>query len=554
MIGAFDYIVLGAGSAGCTLASRLSENSNTSVALIEAGGSDGSWMIRMPLGVGELLRSGRHNWNYMSEPEAGLGGRKISHPRGKVLGGSSSINGMVYTRGHALDYDNWVSQFGCDGWGYADVLPYFKRAETSSRGSNLYRGGSGPLQVSVPKFAANPLNSAFIAAGKEAGYPVTQDSNAYQFEGFGPNECTIHNGERWSAAKSYIKPNLKRPNLKIIADSHIDKISIEGARATHVVISRGGRLEVVKAKREIVVCCGAIDSPKLLLLSGLGPADHIRSMGIEVISDIPGVGANLQDHPDLALQYWCKQPVSLYATTRIHQRWLTGIRWFLSRKGQASINQFEVAGYIRTHAGIQYPNLKLEFLPLALIPDSFDPQPGHSFQIHMTLQRAESRGNVTLSSPDASVAPKIRFNYLSHPQDLTNFQAAIRLTREIIAQPAMKEFAGEEIDPGKDVQSDAELDKWIRERVITAYHVSGTCRMGPVKDPYSVVDSQLRVKGISGLRVVDASVMPLVVSSNINAPTIMIAERAADLIQGKKPLLESKADFWTNSNWRTNQR
>jgi len=551
---AFDYIVVGGGSAGCVLAARLSEDGASRVLLIEAGGSDRDWRIQMPLGVGELLNSGAHNWNYMTEPEAGLAGRQIAHPRGKVLGGSSSINGMVYTRGHALDYEGWVKDHGCAGWGYADVLPYFRRAETSVRGANPWRGGEGPLRTSVPDLSRNPLNARFMEAGRQAGYPVTEDSNARQFEGFGPNEYTIHKGERWSAYKGYLRNNLGRANLKVLSGRLAEKVEFAGKRATGVTVTANGGREFYGARREVILCGGAINSPQLLMLSGIGPGRDLQDLGIEVIADLAGVGQNLQDHPDLTVQYWCKQPVTLYSLTRGLGKWLTGLRWFLSRSGPAASNQFEAAAYIRTAAGIPYPNLKLELLPLAFMPSSLEPRPGHAFQVHMTLQRAKSRGEIRLKSLDPGAAPSLRFNYLAEPQDLADFRAAVRLTREIIAQPAMADFTGAEIQPGVDISSDQELDCWIRQEVTTAYHPSGTCRMGPASDPRTVLDTELKVKGVEGLRVVDASIMPLVISSNINAPTIMIAEKAADMIRGRPALRDEGAAYWVNPDWINKQR
>jgi choline dehydrogenase len=550
----FDFVVAGAGSAGSTLASRLSEDGRHSILLLEAGGIDRGWHIHMPLAVGELLKSGLHNWNYVTEPEHHIGGRRIAHPRGKVLGGSSSINGMVYTRGHALDYENWANNFGCTGWGYAGVLPYFTRAETSSRGASAYRGYAGPLKVSVPDVNNNPLNAAFLAAGAEAGYPLTDDSNAYRFEGFGPNEFTIHNGERWSASKAYLMPHAKRRNLEVLTDTLVRRILIENAKAVGIEIERAGQVETVYANREVLVCAGAFESPKLLMLSGLGPVSQLKALNIPIVAELPGVGRNLQDHPDVAIQFTCKQPVSLRRLTQWPLKWIVGARWFLMRSGPATSNQFEVAAYIRSRAGIQYPNLKLELLPLAFTPDSFDARPGETFQIHMTLQRAESRGSVTLKSPDPRDSPRLQFNYLSDDGDAETLRAAVRLTREIVSQLAMKPFTGEEIDPGAATVNETDIDDWIRQRMNTAYHPSGTCRMGGGDDATAVLDPELRVRGVYGLRVVDASIMPVLVSSNINAPTIMIAERAADLVLGKEPLVAPQAEYWIHPNWQTMQR
>jgi choline dehydrogenase len=547
----FDYVIIGAGSAGCVLASRLTESGRHKVLLLEAGGADRDWRIDMPLGVGTLLEGGAHNWNYLTEPEPYLNNRRIAHPRGCVLGGSSSINGMVYTRGHGLDYDNWAQRHGCTGWGYADLLPYFKRSEHSAGGPGPYRGGDGPLRVMAPDLSLSPLNQAFMEAGRQAGYPLTLDSNGYQQEGFGPNEMTIAGGRRWSAARAYLDPARARPNLRIESGALVERILFDGARAADVQYRQGDRACIVRAGAEILLCGGSINSPQVLMLSGIGPAEMLRQHGIPVVADRAEVGRNLQDHPDLTVQYWCGAPVTLYPATRFPAKWLTGLRWFAVRKGLAASNQFEAAAYIRTAAGIEHPDLKLELLPLAFQPESFAPHPGHAFQIHMTMLRAESRGAVTLKSKDPAMPPSLLFNYLSDPRDLATMRRAVRLTQEIVRQPALQAYARDEIAPGAAGATDATLEEWIRNHIATAYHPSGTCRMG--SDPDSVIDPQLRVRGVDGLRVVDASIMPQVVSSNTNAPTIMIAERASDLIRGTS-LLPANLPYWVNPDWRTVQR
>lgn len=547
----FDYVVIGAGSAGCVIAARLSENPGHKVLLLEAGGPDKDWRIDMPLGVGALLESGAHNWNYVTEPEPHLNNRRIAHPRGRVLGGSSTINGMVYTRGHGLDYDNWVVKHGCTGWGYADVLPYFKRSECCAGGESPYRGSGGPLRVVAPDLASAPLNKAFKEAGRQAGYPLTVDSNGHQQEGFGPNEMTIAEGRRWSAARAYLDPARSRPNLCIKPAALVERITFEGIRATGVQYRQRGRSCRAKAEAEVILCGGAFNSPQLLMLSGIGPAEMLRGLGIPVVVDHAWVGRNLQDHPDLTVQYWCKAPITLFTATRFPGKWTTGLRWFLSRKGLAASNQFEAAAYIRSVAGVEYPDIKLELLPLAFQPNSFSPHPGHAFQIHMTMLQAESRGAVELRSADPTAAPRIRFNYLSDARDLVTMRRAIGLTQEIVRQPAMQAYAGDEIAPGAAAATEAGLDNWIRNHIATAYHPSGTCRMGG--DPDSVVDAALRVRGVQGLRVVDASIMPQVVSSNTNAPTIMLAERASDLIRGTS-LPPATLPYWVNPDWRIAQR
>lgn len=546
----FDFIIVGAGSAGCVLASRLTEDQNRRVLLIEAGGSDRDWRIEMPLGVGALLESGEHNWNYETEPEPHLGGRRIQHPRGKVLGGSSSINGMVYTRGHGLDYDNWANTYGCTGWSYADVLPYFIRSETSIRPADPYRGRSGPLAVTPPDLRLNPLNTGFVEAGRQAGYPVTEDSNGLQQEGFGPNEMTISKGRRWSTARAYLDQARQRSNLKIVSGALAEQITFDGRRATGVTYRLGGR-QTTAAAKEVIVSGGAINSPQLLMLSGIGPAAELRSLGIPVVADRPAVGRNLQDHPDLTIQYWLKKPVSLLNATRFPGKFITGLRWFLLHGGIASTNQFEAAAYIRTRAGFDHPDLKLELLPLAFQPRSFAPRPGHACQVHMTMLRAESRGALTLRSNDPAVPPRLQFNYLADPRDIETMRRAVLLTQEIMRQSVLQGLVDKEIAPAESARDDASLNMWIRDNIATAYHPAGTCRMGG--DTNSVIDPQLRVRGVDGLRVVDTSIMPQVVSSNTNAPTIMIAERAADIIRGIS-LPRSNLPFWVNPNWRTNQR
>jgi choline dehydrogenase len=546
----FDFVVVGAGSAGCVLASRLTEDPQCRVLLIEAGGADKDWRIEMPLGVGALLESGAHNWNYETEPEPHLNGRRIGHPRGKVLGGSSSINGMVYTRGHGLDYDNWAHKHGCTGWSYADVLPYFQRAETSAGPRDPYRGSNGPLRVMPPDIAGSPLNAAFMEAGKQAGYPLTRDSNGHRQEGFGPNEMTIFGGRRWSAARAYLDPARNRPNLQIESGALVERVTFDGRRATGIDYRRNGGTRHVAA-REVIVSGGSINSPQILMLSGIGPADHLNALGIPVVADRAEVGRNLQDHPDLTVQYWLKQPVSLFNATRFPGKALTGLRWFLGKSGVAATNQFEAAAYIRTCAGVEHPDLKLELLPLAFQPGSFAPHPGHACQVHMTMLRAESRGILSLRSADPAAPPRLQFNYLSDARDLDTMRRAIRLTQEIMRQPAMQAYVGEEIAPGPAMATEDSVERWIRDNIATAYHASGTCRMGA--DDQSVLDPQLRVRGVEGLRVIDASIMPEVVSSNTNAPTIMLAERAADLIRGRS-LPRSNLPYWVNPEWQTQQR
>jgi len=550
----FDYIVVGAGSSGCAIASRLSEDRDVTVLLLEAGPEDKSWTIDMPLAVESLLSGSEFNWKYLSEPEKHLSGRQVDHPRGKVMGGSSSINGMVYTRGNALDYDGWANIYGCDGWSYADVLPYFKRSETFFGDKNEYRGTQGPLRVTRPDPSTDPLNHAFIEAGLQAGYSMTLDSNAYQHEGFHANERTIYEGRRWSAARGYLTAQVRqRRNLEIRSSVLVERVLFEGKTATGVQFSEEGKRLAAGARREVILCAGAFGSPQLLQLSGVGPRDVLRAANVDVVHELPGVGMNLQDHPDVCLQYQCTQPLGLADYTRFPRKHLMGLQWFCSKTGLAASNQFEVAAYIRTEAGIQYPDLKLEFLPLAFQPETFKPYPGYSFQVHMTLMRAESRGQLAIRTNSANDKPRITFNYLDAESDRESYRRAVRLTREIVGQKAFDPFRGEELAPGKNTQSDDAIDAWVAERVITAYHPSCTCRMGPAADADTVVTPDLRVRGLQNIRVADASIMPLIVAANLNAPSIMIGEKAADIIRGRRLAPEAKPHF-VAENWQTSQR
>jgi choline dehydrogenase len=549
----FDYIIVGAGSAGCVLAERLSEDPDCRVLLLEAGPADRSWQIHMPSGLGKLLSSDRFNWAYVSEPEPFLDDRRLSHPRGRVLGGSSSINGMMYVRGHARDYDAWA-QSGCKGWAYADVLPYFRRSERRLAGEDAYRGGDGPLHVASPNLAASPLANAFIQAGIEAGYPYTPDVNGRQQEGVGPMDRTTSGGKRWSTARGYLALAAGRPNLKVVTGALASSIILEKNRAVGIAYRRLGSLERAFAARDVILSGGAINSPQLLQLSGIGPADHLRSIGVGPLHDLPGVGANLNDHPDVVIQHRCLQPVSLYPVTRAPLKWLVGLQWFLSHSGAAASNHFEAGGFIRSRPGIEHPDLQLTFMPLAVKPGTVDSVDGHAFQVHIDLMRPHSRGTVMARSADPGQPPAIRFNYMEDARDRADMRAGIRLTREILAQQALDPYRGAEIFPGIDVTSDDALDSWVRQAVETCYHPVGTCKMGSATDPMSVVDDQLRVHGLSGLRVVDASIMPSIVSGNTNAPTIMIAEKAGDLIRGREQPARLEAPTWIHPAWETAQR
>ncbi len=550
-----DYIIVGAGSAGCAMAYRLSE-AGASVLIIEFGGSDVGPLIQMPAALSYPMNMPRYDWGYRSEPEPHLGGRRLATPRGKVIGGSSSINGMVYVRGHAGDYDHWAST-GADGWSYADVLPYFKRMEhwhgaAPDSEEAAWRGTDGPLHVTRgPR--RNPLFHAFVEAGKQAGYQVTPDYNGRQQEGFGPMEQTVYKGQRWSAANAYLRPALKRDNCQMLRGL-ARKVVIENGRAVGVEIERGGKVETLRAGKEVILAASSINTPKLLMLSGIGPAAHLAEHGIEVIADRAGVGQNLQDHLELYLQFASKQPITLFKYWNLLGKAMIGAQWLFTRTGLGASNQFESAAFIRSQAGVSYPDIQYHFLPIAVRYDGQAAAEGHGFQAHVGPMRSPSRGSVTLASADPKEAPKILFNYMSTDQDWEDFRRCIRLTREIFSQDAFKPYVKFEIQPGDDVQSDDALDDFIREHVESAYHPCGTCRMGRRDDPGAVVDPEMRVIGVDGLRVADSSIFPRITNGNLNGPSIMTGEKASDHILGRAPLQPSNAEPWNHPDWQNQQR
>lgn len=550
-----DYIIIGAGSAGCAMAYRLSEDGKNKVLVVEYGGTDWGPFIQMPGALSYPMNMARYDWGYQSEPEPHLGGRRLAAPRGKVVGGSSSINGMVYVRGHARDYDTWA-ELGAQGWSGADVMPYFKRQEnwdaSGHGGDGDVRGDAGPLHVQRGS-RENPLNRAFVEAGRQAGYQVTDDYNGVQQEGFGPMDQTVHKGQRWSAANAYLKPALKRPNVELVK-GHANRVVIKDGRAVGVEISQGSKTVTLNVSREVIIAASAFNSPALLMRSGIGPAAHLREHGIDVVADRAGVGQNLMDHLELYIQVKSLQPVTLFKYWNLLGKAYVGAKWLLTGKGPGASNQFESAAFIRSRAGIEYPDIQYHFLPMAVRYDGKAAAEGHGFQAHVGPMRSTSRGAVTLTSADPKAAPSILFNYMSRDQDWQDFRTCIRLTREIFAQDAFTPFNGGEIQPGKDVQSDAELNSFIKEHVESAYHPCGTCKMGAADDPMAVVDPECRVIGVEGLRVADSSIFPSIPNGNLNAPSIMVGEKASDHILGRTPLPASNVEPWIHPDWQTQQR
>ncbi|EKF58052.1 choline dehydrogenase [Agrobacterium albertimagni AOL15] len=546
-----DFIIIGSGSAGSALAYRLSEGGKNSVMVLEYGGSDVGPFIQMPAALAWPMSMKRYNWGYLSEPEPNLNNRRITAPRGKVIGGSSSINGMVYVRGSAEDFDGW-EQSGAKGWGYADVLPYFKRMENSHGGQDGWRGTDGPLHVQRGP-AKNPLVRAFVEAGKQAGFETTEDYNGEKQEGFGLMEQTIWRSRRWSAANAYLKPAMKRGNVELVR-CFARKIVIENGRAVGVEIERNGKIEVVKANREVIVSASTFNSPKLLMLSGIGPAQHLKAMGIEVKVDRPGVGANLMDHMEFYFQQVATKPVSLYSWLPWFWQGVAGAQWLFSGTGLGSSNQFESCAFVRSAAGVKQPDIQFHFLPVAISYDGKAAARSHGFQVHVGYNHSKSRGAVTLRSSDPMADPVIQFNYMSHEEDWVKFRHCVRLTREIFGQKAFDAFRGPEIQPGEGVQTDEQIDAFLREHLESAYHPCGTSKMGAKDDPMAVVDPECRVIGVEGLRVVDSSIFPQLTYGNLNGPSIMTGEKAADHILGRQPLPRSNQEPWINPRWEVSDR
>jgi choline dehydrogenase len=540
----YDFIIVGGGSAGSALANRLSADPATRVLVLEAGRPDYPWdvFIHMPAALTFPIGSRFYDWGYRTEPEPGLNGRSIYHARGKVLGGSSSINGMIFQRGNPMDYQRWAADPGMADWDYAHCLPYFKRMETCLAGADEFRGGNGPLILERGP-ATSPLFQAFFTAVQQAGYPLTDDVNGYRQEGFAPFDRNIHRGRRLSAAGAYLHPVMRRPNLQVTCRAFVTRILFEGTRAVGVEFRHGsGHARLVRGA-EIILCGGAINTPQLLQLSGVGNAEALRELGIHVVADLPGVGENLQDHLEVYVQYGSKQPVSVAPALKWRNRPMVGAKWLFLRTGPGATNHFEGGGFIRSNDQVAYPNLMYHFLPIAIRYDGSSPAGGHGYQVHVGPMYSDSRGSVRIISRDPAVHPALRFNYLSTPTDHQEWAEAIRITRQILNEPAFADFNAGELSPGPDVSTDEEILDWVRRDAETALHPSCTGKMGTGQD--SVTDpGSMRVHGLDGLRIVDASVMPYITNGNIYAPVMMTAEKSADLILGNTPLPPEHVGFY----------
>jgi len=548
----FDYIVVGAGSAGCVIANRLTEDASTTVLLVEAGGSDRSIFIRMPTALSIPMNTKKYNWGYKTQPEPFLDGRRLDCPRGRGLGGSSSINGMVYARGHACDFEEWQSG-GAAGWGYQNCLPYFRKSESWIQGEDRYRGGDGPIATCNGNEMQNPLYRAFIEAGREAGYPLTDDYNGHQQEGFGAMAMTVKDGVRCSTSLAYLKPALHRNNLVLLKNVTVDRIVFDGRKATGINYTVDGAVRQANAGSEVIVCAGSIGSPALLQRSGVGPGALLQDVGVNIVHELPGVGENLQDHLEVYFQYQCKQPITLNSKIDWFSKFLIGSRWIINRTGLGSTNHFESCAFIRSRAGVRWPDIQFHFLPAAMRYDGQAAFDGHGFQVHVGPNRPASRGSVRINSAASEQSPEILFNYLSADKDRSDWRTCLKLTREILAQPAMDPYRGEEIQPALDLDSTDQVDAWVRRNVESAYHPSCTCKMGADDDPMAVLSPDCRVRGTGNLRIADSSIFPTITNGNLNAPTIMAAEKAADMIRQRPPLTDS-ADYWLDEQWQDRQR
>ena len=523
----FDYLIIGAGTAGCVLANRLTEQSKNNVAIFEAGKDSDIWKVNMPLAILYAMHDPKYNYKYYSEPEPYLNNRKLFCPRGKMIGGCSAHNGMVYVRGNKNDYERW-SSFGLKNWSYENVLPFFKKIETWSGGENRYRGGSGILPINQSE-NKNPLFKAFLNSAQEAGHNKNEDMNGEDQEGFGMYDVTIHKGERASASKYYLKPAKSRKNLKVFTESFVEKIIFEGKKAVGIRVKIKNKVQTIYANKEVILSGGSINSPQLLMVSGVGPADHLKEKGIEIVHELKGVGKNLQDHLETYIQQECNTPDTLYSYVNKLSMMKIGIQWFLNKSGPCSTSFLEAGGFCKSSSDKDYPNIQFHFFPAFVIDHGLVDPDRHGFQLHASLNQPKSRGEITLNSSNPYDYPKIQFNYLKEEYDLEETVKCVRVARQILKQSSMKPYAGREIGPGENANSDEEIREYIRSKAETAYHPSCTLKMGT--DDMAVVDEKLKIHGLQNIRVADASIMPEITSGNLNAPTLMIGERAADFIQ-----------------------